>query len=80
MSNGSSRRDLLVGAAAAGAGLLANGLSAGDAPRKARPTTPADPTKLLGRDPSELGERSPFVEPRRHVGKAAPSGESETPL
>jgi sulfane dehydrogenase subunit SoxC len=79
MSQGSSRRDLLLGATAAGAGLLANGLSAGDAPRKPRPTTPADPTKLLGRDPSELGERSPFVEPRRHVGKAAPSGESETP-
>ena len=80
MKDGSSRRDLLVGAAAAGAGLLANGLRAGDAPRKARPTTPADPTKLLGRDPSDLGERSPFVEPRRHVGKAAPSGDSETPL
>lgn len=81
MSEGSSRRDLLVGAAAAGASLLTNALASADQPAaKPRPSTPADPTKLLGRDPRELGERSPFVEPRRYVGRPAPSGESRTPL
>jgi sulfane dehydrogenase subunit SoxC len=80
MSHRSSRRDLLAGAAAAGAGLFANGLSAADAARAPRPSTPRDPTKLLGRDPSELGERSAFVAPRRPVGRPAPSGDSETPL
>jgi sulfane dehydrogenase subunit SoxC len=81
MSQGNSRRNLLAGAAAAGAGLLTNALaSEGQPAGKARPSTPSDSTKLLGRDPRELGERSPFVEPRRHVGRPAPSGESETPL
>lgn len=81
MSEGSSRRDLLVGAAAAGASLLTTALASSDPhAAKPRPATPKDPTKLLGRDPRELGERSPFVEPRRHVGRPAPSGESETPL
>src|SRR5712692_9593174 len=81
MSEGSTRRDVLMGAAAAGASLLTTALAAGSQPAgKPRPTTPADSTKLLGRVPSELGERSPFVEPRRRIGRNLPSGDSETPL
>jgi sulfane dehydrogenase subunit SoxC len=50
---------------------------AGDAPR---PSVPDDPTKMLGRPPSDLGQRSPFEQPRRRVRTPLPSGESETPL
>src|SRR5262245_33731419 len=74
-----NRRKLLAGAAAASTGLLKTAL-AGDAPAKPRPGAPKDPTKMLGHDPTDLGERSPFVEPRRRVNKPAPSGSSETPL
>jgi sulfane dehydrogenase subunit SoxC len=72
-----NRRKLLAGAAAAGTGLFKTAL-AGDA--KPRPSAPKDPTKLLGHDPTDLGERSPFVESRRRVNRPAPSGSSQTPL
>ena len=35
---------------------------------------PPDPTKVLGRLPGELGERSPFEQPVRRVLRAQPSG------
>ncbi len=41
---------------------------------------PPDPTKVPGRLPSDLGERSPFEQPVRHVLRAQPSGASTTPL
>jgi sulfane dehydrogenase subunit SoxC len=65
-----SRRDLLAGAAAAGASLLP----------ATRPSTPEDPTRLQGRVPSDLGSRSPFEDPRRRVNEPVPSSQSETPL
>jgi hypothetical protein len=80
------RRDLLAGAAAAVGGavaaragvLLAQQGGAG-APAPAGPAAP-DPTKVQGRVPNELGTRSAHERPRRRVNRAAPSGESETPL
>ena len=41
---------------------------------------PPDPTKVLGRFPNELGQRSPFEQPRRLAPRAAPSSASLTPL
>lgn len=41
---------------------------------------PDDPTKTMGRVPSERGRRSPHEQPKRHVSRAQPSGESMTPL
>jgi sulfane dehydrogenase subunit SoxC len=64
-----SRRDLLAGMAAAGAGWVGR-----------TGATPEDATRLQGRLPSELGQRSPFEEPRRHVDRPLPSSFSETPL
>ena len=81
-----SRRDVLValpagalGAALAGGAesLLAQAGASAPAPP---PAVPEDPTKVQGRAPVEVGERSPFERPRRRVNRAAPSGESETPL
>ena len=50
------------------------------APAKPRPPAPEDATKLLGRAPNELGERSLFEHPRRFVITPRPSGSSGTPL
>ena len=70
----------------AAAGLLASGLvrtqadamtvlPAGDAQ-----TAPQDPTKVLGRPTSELGQRAPSEQPRRRVGRPQPVGSSTTPI
>ena len=73
-----SRRSVL---AAAGAALFRPAVASGRIlAEDHRPSTPDDPTGLLGRVPSTLGTRSPFEEPRRRVNRAWPSGESETPL
>jgi sulfane dehydrogenase subunit SoxC len=70
------RRTVLLGAAGAvGAAVLeslrlpkplAGTTEVAGAPQ-ARPV-PADPTRVQGPPPSELGQRSPFERPRRHVG------------
>ncbi|HXV61376.1 MAG TPA: sulfite dehydrogenase [Vicinamibacteria bacterium] len=70
---GLSRRKLLVGVAG---GLGATALGAEDK----RPLVPDDTTKLQGPPPTEIGERSPFVKPRRLVMRAEPSSGSRTPL
>ena len=81
-----SRRKLIVGAAGAvSAAVLSGKLAAlaqqpASPPQEPRPQAPDDPTKVPGRVPSELGERSPFEKPRRRVNRALQSGESETPL
>src|SRR5262245_61520505 len=72
-----SRRRFIAGAAAS-AGLAA-AAPAQQVPA-APPQIPEDPTKVPGKLPSELGERSPFERPRRHVNRNALSGNSETPL
>lgn len=77
-SPGISRRDAIV---AAGAAILATGLPLLAQSGKGVPAVvPADPTKIQGRIPSELGQRSTFETPRRLVLRAFPSGESATPL
>ncbi len=78
-----SRRTMLAGAAGAVGGALLHsaGVARAQEPQAPpRPQAPADPTKLLGRVPSELGGRSPFERPRRKIGRPLPSGESFTPL
>lgn len=78
-----SRRDLLSGAVGAlGAAVLkgASGATAQPAPAatsqvQAPPDLP-DPTSVLGRLPNEVGERSPFVRPRRDPSATS----SRTPL
>jgi sulfane dehydrogenase subunit SoxC len=69
-----SRRQLLAGAL--GAGALAT-LPATSAAEAVRPSVPADPTKVPGLGPSELGARSPFEESRRAVSGVTAS---RTPL
>ena len=78
-----SRRAMLAGAAGAVGGVL---LKTASAAVKATPLAeaapqqvPPDPTRVLGRFPSELGRRSPFEQPRRLAGRA-PSSASLTPL
>ena len=79
-----TRRTMLVGTAGAVGGVLLKTAtdavqlvpSSSAAPRQVSP----DPTKVQGRVPSELGQRSPSEQPRRQVGRALPSGESTTPL
>lgn len=72
-----SRRALLAGAAGAlGAGALQRaglGRTQGEAPAA---TIPEDPTKVPGAPMRELGQRSPFEQPRRIVGQDS----SVTPL
>ena len=72
-----SRRDLLrTSALLAAGGLAAKG-------RNSYSQTippPADPTRILGTLPSELGGRSPFEEIQREVGRFDPDGYSLTPL
>ncbi len=67
-----SRRQFIAGAAAAA--------SLGAQQTPAPPQAPEDPSKVPGKLPSELGERSPFETPRRRVNRNALSGDSETPL
>ena len=78
-----SRRTLLASAVGAiSATLLDNASGLPDRTKGPVPSPPApdDPGKLQGHIPSELGERSSFEHPRRRVNRAAPSGESESPL
>ena len=81
-----SRRTLLAGAVGAIAASLLDDASPLSAqvqpPAAAAPATPPldDPGKTQGRIPTQLGERSQSEAPRRRVNRAAPSGESETPL
>ena len=78
-----SRRAMLgaTGGLIAG-GLLktqADALSLGDAP-PARQQAPQDPTKVLGRGTSELGQRAPGEQPRRSGMRPGPSSSSRTPI
>jgi len=75
-----TRRSVLGGALAAAAAFVRGTRGASASPIPPRPATPEDATKLLGRPPIELGQRSPFEQPRRRVNRDLPSGESETPL
>jgi sulfane dehydrogenase subunit SoxC len=73
-----TRRDAIV---AAGAALLATGVSLpAQVSSRPPPVVPADPTKIQGTVPSDLGQRSAFENPRRLVFRALPSGESGAPL
>jgi sulfane dehydrogenase subunit SoxC len=83
-----SRRSLIAGAAVAGAGVLLDNLPS-EARQKAAvatppaepqtPVVPADPTKVPGAPTTAVGERSPFVTPKRApVGDI--TGTSLTPL
>jgi sulfane dehydrogenase subunit SoxC len=82
-----SRRSLIAGAAVAGAGVLIDSLpidaqqkgAAPQAPAPVAPSAPADPTKVPGTPTTAVGERSPFVSPKRApVGDI--TGTSLTPL
>jgi sulfane dehydrogenase subunit SoxC len=81
-----SRRSLIAGAAVAGAGVLLDNLPV-DAQQKTAapvepptpPVVPADPTKAPGAPTTAVGQRSPFVSPKRApVGDI--TGTSFTPL
>ena len=73
-----TRRSLLAAAGGLGASVLGRSGTAQEPPR---PLVPEDPTKLQGRPPSELGDRSPFEQPRRTVRRAEEtSNSSRTPL
>lgn len=73
--NGVTRREAI---AAVGAAIVGQAF----APPSAKTASDAaqDPTRVQGRVPSELGQRSPFEKPRRLVFRALPSGESGSPL
>jgi len=78
-----SRRTLLAGAVGVIGATLLDNASALHAQAKGLMPSPRaldDPGKVQGHIPTELGERSPFEHPRRRVNRAAPSGESESPL
>lgn len=78
-----TRRDLIATALGAICGAMVDDAREGRGQTTmsaGAPPVPADPTKVQGRVPRALGERSPFEHPRRRVNRAAPSGESETPL
>ena len=76
-----SRRQVLAGLAGAAASLGAagSGTAAGQTPRR-RPRAPEDPTRMQGRVPSPVGERSVFETPERVVRRLEPSSSSLTPL
>src|SRR5205809_651155 len=79
-----SRRDALKGAASALAAAALSDVALAQTPQKTQapiePQAPDDPTKVPGKLPSEIGDRSPFEKPRRKVNRAALSGSSVTPL
>jgi len=70
MSTRSLSRRSLIGAAASSVALL--GVASG----QTAPQVPDDPTKVQGRPPSDLGDRSPFEAPRRTPAVTT----SQTPL
>lgn len=76
-----SRRALLASAAGLGAAVFQGGTPGkAQTPAPGRPMVPEDPTKLEGPPADEMGERSPFEQPRRWVGNPGTSGSSSTPL
>ncbi|MGH7652249.1 MAG: sulfite dehydrogenase [Gemmatimonadaceae bacterium] len=73
-----TRRDAIV---AAGATLLATGIPLhGQLTERPPIVVPPDPTKVQGRLPTELGQRSTFENPRREVFVSQPAGWSGAPL
>ncbi|MHB8618344.1 MAG: sulfite dehydrogenase [Chloroflexota bacterium] len=64
LNSRASRRALLVGASAL-AGALGLAGVAGAQQASPSPTIPADPTKVEGRPPDQMGQRSPFVHLQR---------------
>ncbi len=72
-----SRRNLLTTSALLAAGGLVPERRDGHAQS---PPPSADSTKVLGALPSELGDRSPFGNLQREVGRFDPDGYSMTPL
>ena len=62
------------------AGLLKTQADAVDLSAQQAPASRPDPTKVLGRFVSEVGQRSPGEQPRRLVRRSAPSSSSRTPL
>jgi sulfane dehydrogenase subunit SoxC len=78
-----SRRAMLgaTGGLIAG-GLLktqADALSLGETPPPPQ-QVPQDPTKVLGRGTSDLGQRAPDEQPRRAGMRPGPSSSSRTPI
>lgn len=63
----------------AAGGTIITGAARGEPPPP-RPSAAEDSRKVPGHHPRELGERSPFERPTRHVRKRELSGSSETPL
>ncbi len=75
-----TRRQVLKGALAAVGASMLTPFTQAFAQSQSRKESPPDPTRVLGRVPSEIGSRSPFEHPRRHVFKPLPSSWSMTPL
>lgn len=76
-----SRRELLSGAAGVAAGsLLPRTVNAESPPGAGRAPGGVASGRRQGHGPTPVGERSPFEQPRRGVGSAAPNGSSTTPL
>ena len=67
-----SRRSLIGAAASVASSVALAGIASAQTP----PQVPDDPTKVQGRPPSDLGDRSPFEAPRRTPGPTT----SQTPL
>ncbi len=51
-----------------------------EGPPSAPQEAPQDPTKVIGRFTSDLGERAPGEQPRRIINRPSPSSSSRTPL
>jgi len=80
-SVGLSRRSLLLGSAAfLGSTVLRTSADAVTMASGDENVPVADPTRVLGRLPSPLGQRSSFEQPRRILRSPAHSGSSRTPL
>lgn len=76
--NGIDRRTAIVAAGAALVGAKFPSVAA--AADEQAGQSPRETVQVQGRIPTDLGQRSPFEKPRRVVTRAAPSGESMTPL
>jgi sulfane dehydrogenase subunit SoxC len=79
-----SRRSLLMASATFAGGALVKTAADAITPEQPIDLLPAevapDPTKVLGRVPSTLGQRSSHETLQRYVAKALPSGSSRSPL
>src|SRR5215210_2889638 len=72
-----TRRSLLATAGTlAGSAALASSASALPLAAQTAPQVPDDPTKVQGRPPNAIGDRSPFEQPRRTPSATS----SQTPL